>query len=243
MSKAQARWSHEARNCTRHRLRRLWVVASVPLFMAILDRTFFGVRLSLGAAAGIATGVVGVAILAGPSGRIDAIGALVLLVASFAWAAGSTYARVAPLPRSPLLAAAMQMLTAGVGLAVVGISMGELGRVHPSAISGESLAALAFLIVFGSLIAFTVYGWLLKHASTPLLSTYAYVNPGVAVFLGWAFAGEHVGGRELVAGLVILSSIALLLFSRTGRRRKPQGEAVAEVIAYPRPRGLSKLAA
>ena len=219
------------------------VVASVPLFMAILDRTFFGVRLSLGAAAGIATGVVGVAILAGPSGRIDAIGALVLLVASFAWAAGSTYARVAPLPRSPLLAAAMQMLTAGVGLAVVGISMGELGRVHPSAISGESLAALAFLIVFGSLIAFTVYGWLLKHASTPLLSTYAYVNPGVAVFLGWAFAGEHVGGRELVAGLVILSSIALLLFSRTGRRRKPKVEAVAEVIEYPRPRVLSKLAA
>ena len=119
---------------------------------------------------------------------------------------GSTYARVAPLPRSPLLAAAMQMLCAGVGLAVVGIAMGELGRVHPSAVSGASLAAVVFLIVFGSLIAFTAYGWLLKNASTPLLSTYAYVNPGVALLLGWAFAGERVGGRELAAGLVILSS-------------------------------------
>src|SRR6266480_3629615 len=153
------------------------LVASVPLFMAILDRAFFGTRLSLGAAAGIATGLLGIAILAGPSGRVDAIGAIVLLVASFSWAAGSTYARVAPLPRSPLLAAAMQMLCAGVGLAVVGIAMGELGRVHPSAVSGASLAAVAFLIVFGSLIAFTAYGWMLKKASTPLLSPYAYVNP------------------------------------------------------------------
>jgi drug/metabolite transporter (DMT)-like permease len=219
------------------------LVASVPLFMAILDRAFFGARLSLGAAAGIATGLLGIAILAGPSGRIDAIGAIVLLVASFSWAAGSAYAHVAPLPRSPLLAAAMQMLAAGFALAVVGIAMGELGRVHPSAVSGASLAAVAFLIVFGSLIAFTAYGWLLKNASTPLLSTYAYVNPGVAVFLGWAFAGEHVGGRELAAGLVILSSIALLALSRDARRAPVPVPQEAEVIEFPRPRAVPELAA
>jgi drug/metabolite transporter (DMT)-like permease len=219
------------------------LVASVPLFMAILDRAFFGARLSLGAAAGIATGLLGIAILAGPSGRVDTIGAIVLLVASFSWAAGSTYARVAPLPRSPLLAAAMQMLCAGVGLAVVGIAMGELGRVHPSAVSGASLAAVAFLIVFGSLIAFTAYGWLLKNASTPLLSTYAYVNPGVAMFLGWAFAGEHVGGRELAAGLVILSSIALLALSRDARRAPVPVAQEAEVIEFPRQRVVPELAA
>jgi len=219
------------------------LVASVPLFMAILDRAFFGARLSLGAAAGIATGLLGIAILAGPSGRIDAIGAIVLLVASFSWAAGSAYARVAPLPRSPLLAGAMQMLAAGLALAVVGIAMGELGRAHPSAISGASLAAVAFLIVFGSLIAFTAYGWLLKNASTPLLSTYAYVNPGVAVFLGWAFAGEHVGGRELAAGLVILSSIALLALSRDARRAPVPVPQEAEVIEFPRPRAVPELAA
>jgi drug/metabolite transporter (DMT)-like permease len=86
-----------------------------------------------------------------------------------------------------------------------------------SEISAASVAALLFLVVFGSLLAFTTYGWLIHHASTPLLSTYAYVNPAVAVFLGWAFAGEHVGGREIAAGLVILSSVALLALSREPR--------------------------
>src|SRR5205823_6588338 len=147
--------------------------------------------------------------------------AIVLLFASFAWAAGSAYARVAALPRQPLLSAAMQMLCAGVGLAVVGVATGELGRVHPGAVSGTSLAAFAYLVVFGSLVAFTAYGWLLKRASTPLLSTYAYVNPGVAVFLGWAFAGEHVGGREIAAGLVILSSVGMLMSARAPKEETP----------------------
>jgi drug/metabolite transporter (DMT)-like permease len=189
------------------------LVASVPLFMALLDRAFFGVRLPVGAAAGIATGLLGVGLLVGPSGRIDPVGAIVLLGASFAWAAGSTYARVAPLPRAPLVSAAMQMLCAGAMLGVVGIVRGE----RITGVSGASLGAVAFLVVFGSLVAFTAYGWLLAHAPTQLLSTYAYVNPGVAVFLGWAFAGEHVGGREVAAGLVILSSVAMLVFAREPR--------------------------
>jgi drug/metabolite transporter (DMT)-like permease len=203
------------------------LIASVPLFMALLDRAFFGVRLPLGAAAGIATGLLGVVLLVGPSGRIDAVGAGVLLLASFAWAAGSAYARVAPLPRRPLLAAAMQMLCAGAGLGVVGAATGELGRVDVAAVSAASLAAVSYLVVFGSLVAFTVYGWLLRHASTPVLSTYAYVNPAVAVLLGWAFAGEHVGGRELAAGLVILSSVALLAFARDPR---PEPEPIPESL-------------
>ena len=95
------------------------------------------------------------------------------------------------------------------------------------AISAASLAAVAFLIVFGSLVAFTAYGWLLKNASTPLLSTYAYVNPAVAVFLGWAFVGEHVGGREIAAGLVILSSIGLLVFARAPREEPRADPRVA----------------
>jgi drug/metabolite transporter (DMT)-like permease len=188
------------------------LIASVPLFMAIFDRTVFGIRMPAGGAAGIATGLLGVGILVGPSGSIDPLGSAVLLLASLAWAAGSTYARVAPLPRSPYVSAAMQMLCAGAMLGVVGITRGE--RIHFGGISAASLAAVAFLVVFGSLIAFTAYGWLLKHAPTTLLSTYAYVNPAVAVFLGWAFAGEHVGGREISAGLVILSSVAMLVFAR-----------------------------
>jgi len=197
------------------------LVATVPLFMALIDRVCFGIRLPLGAAAGIGTGLVGVAVLAGPSGQVDLVGAAVLLSASFAWAAGSAYARVAPLPRGPFASAAMQMLTAGAALAVLGLATGEAGGVHPSQISVASLGALLFLVVFGSLIAFTAYGWLLRNASTPLLSTYAYVNPVVAVFLGWAFVGERVGAREIAAGLVILSSVAMLLLARESREAVP----------------------
>ena len=203
------------------------IVATVPLFMVLLDRVVFGVRLSLGAMAGIAAGLLGVGLLVGVGGKADTAGVVVLLVASFAWAAGSVYTRVAPLPRPPLLAAGMQMLCAGVLLAVAGIAMGELPQVRLGAISPASLGALAFLIVFGSVMAFTAYGWLLKHASTTLLSTYAYVNPAVAVFLGWAFVGEHVGGKEVAAGVVILTSIALLL---TARELRPEAEAIPESL-------------
>ena len=207
------------------------LVASVPLYMALIDRAVFGIRLPLGAAAGIATGLLGVGLLVGPGGHADAVGIAVLLIAAFAWAAGSAYARVAPLPRRPLLAAAMQMLCAGVLLAGAGIGTGELSRVRLDAVSPASLGALAFLVVFGSIVAFSAYGWLLKNASTPLLSTYAYVNPAVAIFLGWAFAGEHVGGKELAAGLVILTSIALLVFRREPRAAaEPTAESLAPYI-------------
>ena len=98
------------------------------------------------------------------------------------------------------------MLCAAALLGVTGAAMGELGRIHPAAISAGSAAAFAFLVVFGSIVAFTAYGWLLRSgASSVLVSTYAYVNPAVAVLLGWAFAGEAVGGRELAAGAVIVS--------------------------------------
>ena len=207
------------------------LVASVPLFIALIDRAVFGIRLGFGAVAGIGTGLLGVGLLVGPSAHIDMLGAAVILVASFAWAAGSVYARVAPLPRKPVLSAAMQMLSAGVLLGVAGLAMGEGSRVHLGAMSSASLAAFAFLIVFGSLVAFTVYAWLLKNASTTLLSTYAYVNPAVAVFLGWALVGEHVGSKEIAAGIVILSSVALLVFGRAARTdAEPTSESLAPYI-------------
>jgi drug/metabolite transporter (DMT)-like permease len=191
------------------------LVATVPLFSALLDRTFFGIRLSLGALAGIAAGLLGVALLVGPSGHIDSVGAAVILVAAFAWAAGSAYGRVAPLPQAPFLSAAMQMLCAAALLGVAGAAMGEVGRVHPAAISMGSAAAFAFLVVFGSIVAFTAYGWLLRSgASSVLVSTYAYVNPAVAVLLGWAFAGEAVAGRELAAGAIVVASVGMLVLAR-----------------------------
>ena len=224
------------------------LVASVPLFIAVLDRAFFGIKLGFGAVAGIATGLLGVGLLVGPSAKIDLLGAAVILGASFAWAAGSVYARVAPLPSRPIVSASMQMLTAGVLLAVAGLAMGEGSRVHLSAVSGASLAAVAFLIVFGSLVAFTAYAWLLQNASTTLLSTYAYVNPAVAVFLGWLLVGEHVGSKEIAAGIVILSSIALLVFGRDPRvDAEPTAESLAPYIRRQRaqavdfPRAAPKL--
>lgn len=204
------------------------LVASVPLFTALLDRTFFGIRLSLGSVAGIATGLLGVALLVGPSAHVDPVGAAVILGASFAWAAGSAYARVAPLPRAPFLSAGMQMLCAGALLAVAGAATGELGRLHPEAVSAASLAGFAFLVVFGSIVAFTAYGWLLRSdAPSVLVSTYAYVNPAVAVLLGWALAGEAVGARELGAGAVILASVGMLFLARGPR---VAAEPVAESI-------------
>jgi drug/metabolite transporter (DMT)-like permease len=205
------------------------LVASVPLFMAVLERTFFGIRITLSGAAGIGVGLLGVMLLVGPSGNVDGLGAVVLLVASLAWAVGSLYARVLSLPRSPYLSAAMQMLCAGVMLGGAGIVRGELGHVHLGAVSPASLAAFAFLVVFGSIVAFTAYAWLLDNVQGPLLSTYAYVNPAVAVGLGWAFAGEHVGGKEIAAGLVILSSVGMLAFSR-GPKTRP--EPVPESLAH-----------
>ena len=206
------------------------LIASVPLFMAIVERAAFRTRIRGRAALGIGTGLVGVGLLAGAGGAVDPLGAVALLVAALAWAGGSAYARVAPLPRSPVLAAAMQMLCAGVMLGIAGAGSGELGRVHLAAVSPASLGALAYLVVFGSLLAFTAYGWLLKHASTPVLSTYAYVNPAVAVFLGWLFAGERLGSRELVSGFVVLTSVMLLLFAREPDR-EPEPARAATVGA------------
>ena len=202
------------------------LIAAVPLFTALLDRTFFGIRISLGAVAGIATGLFGVALLVGQSAHIDPVGAGVILGGGFAWAAGSAYARVAPLPKAPFLSAAMQMLCAAALLAVTGAAMGEIGRVHPGSISSASVAAFAYLVVFGSIVAFTAYGWLLKSgAPTVVISTYAYVNPAIAVFLGWAFAGEAIASRELAAGAIVVASVGMLVLARA-----PHGQADAEPL-------------
>lgn len=199
------------------------LVASVPLFTALLDRTVFGVRLSLGALAGIAIGLLGVALLVGPSADIDPLGAAVILVGAFAWAAGSAYARVAPLPSASALSTSMQMLCGAALLAVAGVARGELSQVHPSAVSAESLAAFAYLIVIGSIGAYTAYSWLLQsRMSSVVVSTYAYVNPAIAVVLGWLFAGEAVGSREIAAGGVIFASVGMLVLARQpAAKRRP----------------------
>jgi len=203
------------------------LIASVPLFTALLDRTFLKTRLPLGAVAGIGAGLLGVGLLVGTGGRIDPLGTAVLLVAAFAWSAGSLVARVAPLPRKPFVSAALQMLCGGVMLGILGASAGEVSQVRLDAISPASLGAVAFLVVFGSIGAFTAFGWLLRHVSIPVLSTYSYVNPAVAVALGWLVMGEHIAGKEIAAGLVILASVGLLFFAH---EPEPDAEPTPETL-------------
>ena len=192
------------------------VIASVPLWIALLDRLVFGRRLSTQAVVGIAVGFGGVALLIGPSGGgIDAWGALLLVTASVAWASGSLLTRRAALPRRPLVGVAMQMLAGGAVLAVEGALLGELGEVHPADFSARSLAGFAFLVLFGSILAFSCYVWLLRSTRTSLVATYAYVNPVVAVLLGWAVLDEAIGLRTLGAGVVILAAVALIVSARS----------------------------
>ena len=188
------------------------IVACVPIFVALLEWSVLRKRLAGTGLAGLAIGIGGVAFLVGPSGAVDPVGGTVIVLASLAWTVGSLYTPFAPLPSRPLVSASMQMLCASVLLAVAGIAAGELGRVQ--APSPASLLALAYLVVVGSIITYTAYTWLLGNAPASLVSTYAYVNPVVAVALGAVFLGEAVSGQMLVAGVAIVGAVVLVLRSR-----------------------------
>lgn len=192
------------------------IVASMPLWLALLNRVFNGVRLAPVAVVGLVVGFAGVALLVAKQGasRDELGGALVVLFGSLAWAAGSIYARGAPLPSRPLVGAAMEMLTGGVLLAFAGLAIGEGSDMHVSQISGETLLAFAYLVSIGSLVGFTAYIWLLGQAPLSLVGTYAYVNPVVAVLLGVTLLGEPLGWRLFVAGGAIVVAVGLIVSAR-----------------------------
>jgi drug/metabolite transporter (DMT)-like permease len=194
------------------------VVATVPLWMVFLRTTVLRERVGWRETVGLLIGFGGLALLVGPVGtaQVDLIGAAMVVFASFSWAAGSLYARGAPLPSRPLVGTSMEMLAGGVALFVAGAAAGELGDLDFSQISAASLWGLGFLIVFGSWVGFAAYVWLLRVARTSLVSTYAYVNPVVAVFLGWLFLSEVVTLRTFIAGGVILAAVAMIV-SATAR--------------------------
>jgi drug/metabolite transporter (DMT)-like permease len=186
------------------------IVGAMPLWLAVLDRAFYGTRLSAVAIAGLAVGFAGVTMLAGPDGGGWA--ALAPLFGSFAWAAGSLWSRKAPQPASPLLGAAMQMIGGGALLLVAGLATGELSDVQVP--STRSLAALVYLVLAGSFVGYTCYIWLLGVAPTALVATYAYVNPVVAVALGALFLGERLTGLTALAGLAVVTSVALIVSAK-----------------------------
>jgi drug/metabolite transporter (DMT)-like permease len=196
------------------------LVATLALWMVGLEWLRpSGVRPTLPVIGGVLLGLVGVGILVGPQqlvggNAVDPMGAIALVAASLSWAVGSLASRSPRMPRSVMLGTAMQMLAGGAMLLVAGTLHGEATNIRWEAMSAESIAAFAYLVVFGSLVGFTAYIWLLGHVSAASASTYAYVNPVVAVLLGWAIAGEAVGGRTLAAGAVIVLAVALITIGR-----------------------------
>ncbi|MCC7144483.1 MAG: EamA family transporter, partial [Candidatus Eisenbacteria bacterium] len=163
----------------------------------------------------IGLGLVGVALIVGPEQfaggrRIDPLGALAILVSTLCWASGSLLSRRVNLPASPFLATAMEMLAGGALLTLAGFALGEHRGFDPAAVSLRSLLAVAYLLIFGSLIAFTAYVWLLQVTSPVKVATYAYVNPVVAVFLGWALADEPLSLRTALAAAAILGAVVVI---------------------------------
>ncbi len=195
------------------------IVASVPLWMVLLDWLRPGGRAPTPSVwAGVLAGLIGVGILFGSGGEdgdMYTAGWVVLVLASVSWAIGSLYSRTASLP-GPLLATGMQMLAGGALLVVAGVVTGEARALDPGTFSLRSILALAYLIIFGALVGYTAYVWLLRVTTPAVASTYAYVNPVVAVFLGWLLAGELLTPRIVAASVVIIGAVVLI--TRSGRR-------------------------
>ncbi len=193
------------------------IVGSAPLWMAVMDAIRpGGSPSSLQTWAGVVIGFLGILVLINPldfinqTPYLDLAGILALLLGAFLWAAGSLYSRNARLPDSALMGTAMEMLAGGAGLLVFGSLAGEWGRLDLAGISPRSVGGVIYLIVFGSLVGYSAYTWLLRNAPTPLVSTYAYVNPLVAIFMGAIFAAEALTPRILLSALIVVSSVALI---------------------------------
>jgi drug/metabolite transporter (DMT)-like permease len=200
--------------------------ATIPLWLVGIDGIASGRRLSAGKVAGIGIGLVGVAVLVGPSAsHLDLPAVLAVLVGTIAWAAGSVYARSAPLPNRRNVGSGMEMIAAGILLAVVAAATGEFSHLHPTNLA-PALGALVYLIVFGSLLGYTAYGWLIRNVSAPVLSTHAFVNPVVAVALGAAVLGEPLTATTVGAGLLVVLSVVLLIGRPTRRKAAPAPQPI-----------------
>lgn len=207
------------------------LIASLPLWIAVLDSLRpGGQRPDRWVIVGVLAGFGGIIILIGPTqligfeGEVDLVGALVLLLAAFFWAVGSLYNRGAKLPDSPLLGTGMEMLVGSLGLFVLGTFTGEWSQMDLSSFSARSWLGFAYLVVFGSWVGFASYVWLLRVAPTMWVSTYAYVNPLVAIFLGSMLAGEALTPRVVLATLFILGSVVLITIRNPASSKSPAVE-------------------
>ena len=204
------------------------LVAVVSLWMVLIEWLRPGGRRPHNAVfVGLVLGLAGVALLVGPgalrgNGSVDTIGALVLVGGSLSWAAGSVYNKHSPRPSSAILLTGMQMLAGGVAFLIVAAATGELSSFSIRNVAMPSLIGWSYLVTFGSLIGFTAYIYLLGATTPAKASTYAYVNPVVAVFLGWAIAGEPVSARTLAAAAVILAGVAIITVKGSSASKKEE---------------------
>jgi drug/metabolite transporter (DMT)-like permease len=203
------------------------LVASVPLWMALADRVINGQRIPLRGWLALVIGLAGIAVIARPSSTGAVFPILVVLGASVSWGVGSVLAGRLPAPASPLVGSAMEMLTGGIVLTGLAAITGELTRIDPAHVSAQSLLGLLYLIGPGSLLALTCYVIALRRLPTSVVSTYAYVNPVVAVSLGALFLGERPTLATLLGGVVVVASVALLLFHRS---QPAEGERRAKLV-------------
>ena len=212
------------------------LVAILPFWMVLIDWLRpNGQKPTTRVMIGLIVGIIGLVVLIGPSALnpsnqsaaetqagngVALKGAIVLMFGSLAWAVGSIYSQHNPLPKSAFLATGMEMLLGGVMLLIVALVSGEHTRFDLADVSRRSMIAFIYLTSIGSLVGFTAYIWLLGNQPPSRVSTYAYVNPVVAVFLGWAFAGEPLSLRTMIAAAIIIGAVALITTARSGSRRE-----------------------
>jgi drug/metabolite transporter (DMT)-like permease len=192
------------------------MLATIPVFMALSEIIFLRTqRLTLRLVVALLIGIFGVAVLMAHSlnlggAPVDKLGALALIFASISWSIASIFSRKLPLPPSKLMSSAAQMLTGGVLLTILAAALGEFHNFHPAVVSRAVWLSLLYLIVAGSIIGFTAYVWLLHHESPTKVGTYAYVNPIVAVLVGYFLGGEELTARTILGSLCILVSVIVI---------------------------------
>ncbi len=207
------------------------IIGATPIYVVLLDWLVFGApRPNRRMALGLLIGLAGLALLVGPweiagGEAMNPAGVAALLLAGMSWTLGSLYSRRAPLPRAPMQATGMEMLCGGTALLVVGTLAGQWGDLHLDAVSARSLLALTYLTFAGTLVGFSSFIWLLHHTTPARATSYAYVNPVVAVLLGWLLADEPLTLRTVVAAAIIIGSVVLVTSVRAQSDRRPQPEA------------------
>jgi len=215
------------------------VVATMPLWMTLFDWLVFdGARPTRRVTLGLVLGLVGIVLLLGPeqiqgTATFSLFSLLMLLMAPILWSVGSLYSRKAVVPESIFMVTAMEMLAGGAMLLAAGVAAGEVSELQAGAFSPASVAAFLYLIVFGSIVAFSAYIWLLKHEQPTRVSTYTYVNPVIAVLLGWLLLGERLTPLTLAAVAVIVAAVVLITTQRTKAAETDQPAPADVALAEP----------